>query len=111
MKTLLLDENLPRRLVQYFSNEFSVSTVSDLGWQSKENGDLLSSMKEKGLQFLITADRNLQFQQNLDSFSVRIVLIRSINTRLKTMASKVGEIEQAITAAASDQKVIEVDLR
>ena len=111
MKTLLLDENLPRPLKQYFSEGFDVRTVPDLGWQSKENGELLTAMDEAGIEFLITADRNLRFQQNLQRSRVRLVIVITHDTRLKTLLPGVADIENAINSCASDLRLIEVDLR
>ncbi len=37
---LLLDENLPKKLKNNFS-EHEIFTVRDKGWQSKKNGELL----------------------------------------------------------------------
>jgi len=110
MKSLLLDENLPRSLKQCFSERFSVTTVPDLGWQSKQNGELLAAIDAEGIEFLITADRNLRFQQNLDRFRVRLVVIVSRDTRLKALADRIPEIETAIDQN-SNLRVIEVDLR
>lgn len=111
MKTLLLDENLPRPLKQYFSEGFEVKTVPDLGWQSKKNGELLSAMDDVGISFLVTADRNLRFQQNLNKFRVRLVLLITNDTRLKALTPWIGKIESAIDESRPELRVIEVDLR
>ena len=71
---LLLDENLPKKLKYHFSSNFSVQTVSDLGWQGKQNGELLSSMIQEQLQVLITSDKNLRFQQNLENLNICVVI-------------------------------------
>ena len=49
MKRVLLDENLDRRLKNYFSAEFDITSVPDLGWQSKKNGELLTAMVAEGI--------------------------------------------------------------
>lgn len=49
MKRVLLDENLDRRLKNYFSAELEITSVPDLGWQSKKNGELLAAMHEAGI--------------------------------------------------------------
>jgi predicted nuclease of predicted toxin-antitoxin system len=79
----LLDENLPRQIKNLFSDNFDVTTVPDLGWQSKKNGELLIAMAEIGIDYLLTADKNLRFQQNLDSHSVKIVVLLTHDTRRK----------------------------
>jgi hypothetical protein len=50
LKRLLLDENLPRQLKKYFSDQIEASAVPDLGWQSKQNGELLTAMAGAGIE-------------------------------------------------------------
>ena len=111
MKRLLLDENLPRQLKSHFSAEFDVLTVPDLGWQSKKNGELLTAIDDEGIQYLLTADRNLRFQQNLDKYALIVVVLILFDTRLKTIAPVVADIESGILNAESSAKVIEIDMR
>lgn len=111
MKRVLLDENLDRRLKNYFSVEFDVTSVPNLGWQSKKNGELLSAMDAAGITYLLTADRNLQFQQNLDKYTVVLVVVATQDTRLKNLAPLVSTIEAAVTGAQTTEKIILVDLR
>lgn len=60
---VLLDECLPKRLKREFI-DCAVSTVPEMGWAGKKNGEL---MKVAHAQFdvFVTADQNLQYQQNL----------------------------------------------
>lgn len=111
MKRVLLDENLPRQLKSYFSSEFEVISVPDLGWQSKKNGELLLAMEESGIAYLLTADRNLRFQQNLEKFKVTLIVLVAYEIRLKSLVSRVAEIERAIVEAGELTDVIEIDLR
>ena len=111
MKRVLLDENLDKRLKNYFSAELDVTSVPDLGWQSKKNGELLAAMADEGLAYLLTADRNLQFQQNPDKYAVILVVVATHDTRLKNLVSHVSTIETAIVDAQPAEKVILVDLR
>ena len=110
MKKLLLDENLPRQLARQFSSEFEVTSVPDLGWQSKTNGELLTSMRDAGFEYLITADRNLQHQQNLEKYKIKIVLLQTFDTRLKYLDRFVGQIESSIVTDPVEN-VILIDLR
>lgn len=111
MKRVLLDENLDRRLKNHFSAQLDVRSVPDLGWQSKKNGELLSAMEDEGLTHLLTADRNLRFQENLEKYSVIIVVLIVFDTRLKQITPHIEEIETAILNADPKEKVIEIDLR
>ena len=77
---LLLDENLPKKLKRDFP-EHNISTVSDNGWNSKKNGELLTLMIANNFDVLITFDQNLEHQQNFDTYPITVlVLIASKNT-------------------------------
>ncbi len=111
MKKALLDENLPRQLKEGFSEAIQVTTVSDLGWQSKKNGELLLAMSDAGINYLITADKNLRFQQNLAKYPIILVVLITVDTRRKYLMNFVGDIETAIIAGDPLEKVIEIDIR
>lgn len=111
MKKILLDENLPVKLKNYFSDDVKVFSVPDLGWQSKKNGELLKAMDETGLDFLVTVDKNLRYQQNLEKFNIQVVVLYTYDNRFKTLAAKVEEIENNIKQSEPTSKIIEIDLR
>ena len=93
---MLLNENLPKPLIKHFSDNFFISTVPDEGWSSLKNGELISAMVERGYQYLLTGDRNLEFQQNLPKYPIKFIVIISYDNRYKTLVNHVSEIEQAI---------------
>ncbi|MBC8154334.1 MAG: hypothetical protein H7Z72_15630 [Bacteroidetes bacterium] len=64
MFRLLIDENLPKKLKYRFGAGFEVTTVPEEGWSSLKNGDLLAAMHQRGISYLVTADKNLSYQQN-----------------------------------------------
>ncbi len=111
MKKVLLDENLPKQLKKDFSDAFEVTTVPDLGWQAKKNGELLTAMDEFLLEYLLTSDKSLRYQQNLEKHKVKIVVILTLDNRLKNLISKIGEIETKILEADESVKIIEIDIR
>ena len=111
MKKMLLDENLPRPLKNYFSKEVQVFTVPDLGWNSKKNGELISAMTEQKIEYLLTVDRNLEYQQNLDKYDIKLVVILTYSNRLKDLVEKIPYIEKCIHSMKPDQKLLHVDVR
>ncbi len=46
---LLLDENLPKKLKNDYSNH-ETYTIRDMGWQGIKNGQLLTLMVENGFE-------------------------------------------------------------
>lgn len=111
MKRVLLDENLDRRLKNYFSAGMEITTVPDLGWQSKKNGELLSAMRDKGLDILLTSDKNLRFQQNLTSFGIQVVVIIAFDNRLKALVNSITAIEEGLMSLTETDRYVEIDLR
>lgn len=71
---LLLDENLPKKLKNDLT-DFEVYTVQDMGWNGKENGELLKLMISNGFEALITADKNLQNQQNFKKYPIPVLTL------------------------------------
>ena len=67
---LLLDESIPVRLADHFPTEISVSTVSGNGWAGTKNGALLARTTSEGFRAFITADKGIEYQQNLISLSI-----------------------------------------
>jgi len=61
---ILLDHNLPRYLKPLLTPH-KVSTARELGWNELKNGLLLAAAEEAGFDLLLTADKNMSYQQNL----------------------------------------------
>jgi hypothetical protein len=79
---ILLDECIPVRLKQYLPG-FEVYTVSEMGWTSLKNGRLMKDAIESGFDLMITVDKNLQHQQNLQEYDISIVVFDILFNRLQ----------------------------
>ncbi len=53
-----------------------VKTVADMKWRGIKNGKLLS-MAATEFDAFITVDKNLQFQQNLNSIPLPVIVVHS----------------------------------
>lgn len=71
--TILLDESVPR-VVKIRLDEFSIATVQEMGWTGMKNGDLLAAASQQ-FTVLITADKNLRYQQNLKGHPLSIIVL------------------------------------
>jgi predicted nuclease of predicted toxin-antitoxin system len=87
---ILLDESLPRRLRGEFTGH-SVSTVADCGWSGISNGELLELAAARFDAF-VTADQNLQYQQNLAALPIRVVLLIARDNRFETLTSLIPQL-------------------
>ena len=72
---VLLDESLPRPLGRLLTGH-AVRTVAQEGWTSLENGELLRA-SAAAFDVVVTADQNLEFQQNLATLPIGVNPIRS----------------------------------
>jgi len=95
VRRVLFDENLPRQLRRDLA-EFAIRTVQEEGWGSYKNGQLLRRA-ESMFEVLVTADRRMQFQQNLASFSIGVVVIVTPRLRLQTLRTVIEPLRAAIT--------------
>jgi predicted nuclease of predicted toxin-antitoxin system len=93
---LLLDENLPRKLKYRFSQSFKVITVNEMQWNTKKNGDLMKLLQENGFQALITSDKNLEYQQNLEKYQIKVVVLDVKDNRYETVLPFVEKIEKEL---------------
>ncbi len=71
---ILIDENLPISFFTELLAGFDTKTIKELGWGGIKNGELLSRIEGK-FDLFVTADKNIQFQQNLEERSFAIVEI------------------------------------
>ena len=94
MRRVLFDEDMPRQLRRDLP-ECSVRTVQEEGWSSVKNGELLRRASEK-FGVLVTADQRLQHQQNIARFTIGVVVIESVDTRLPSLRSVLPELKRAI---------------
>lgn len=70
----------------------------------------MRSMLEEGFEFLLTADKNLQNQQNLEKYPVRLIVLKTFDNRFKTLVPFVSVIQEAIVSA-ENALIIEIDVR
>lgn len=86
---VLFDVNMPRPLRQELPGH-EVVTAQKMGWGELENGDLIDAAEKAGFGALVTADRNLRYQQNLTGRRLSIVVVPSNKFRiLKAMAPEI----------------------
>ena len=77
---LLLDESLPRGLKALLTPH-EVETVQEKEWTGSSNGQLLK-LAEDGFDVFVTADQNLEYQQNLAGFDLGVVVLKGKTARL-----------------------------
>jgi predicted nuclease of predicted toxin-antitoxin system len=96
---ILLDECVTKRLKKHLE-EFEVYTVRELKLGGVRNGKLMAYCSENDFDILLTIDKNLMFQQNLEKYSVSIVVLNSFT-------SKIEEIITFLPSFKSQIKIFE----
>ena len=86
---ILLDESVPR-LLKLRLPQLNISTVQEMGWTGVQNGELLRRAEEH-FDVLITADRNLRYQQKLSGRKLAILVLPSNQVPLVTRLVPVDE--------------------
>ncbi len=80
---ILLDECVDQRLAEDFTGH-QVLTVAQMGWRSKQNGELLS-LAANHFEVFVTTDRNLSFQQNIERFNIAVIVLTAPTNRLNDL--------------------------
>ena len=93
---VLLDENLPHRRRLLLTGH-EVRTVAYQGWVGLTNGALLQAAEEAGFHVMVTADRNLPYQQNLTGRKLALVVLSG--KRLQVISANISKILAAIGSA------------
>ena len=71
---VLFDKSAPYGLACYLEGH-SVSKAEECGWGRLENGDLLTAAEQAGFEVLLTADKNLRYQQNLIGRKIALIVL------------------------------------
>ena len=81
---ILLDECVTKHLKKYLS-DFEVLTVREMQWSGIKNGKLMTLCLENGFDVLLTIDKNLRYQQNLDKYALTIVVLNSFTSKVEEL--------------------------
>ena len=75
---VLFDHNVPHRLRGSLTGH-EVTTADEMGWAELENGELLRAAEDAGYAVMVTADKNLSYQQNLAGRKLALVVLSTNN--------------------------------
>lgn len=87
---LLLDESGPRRLAGDLRGP-EVTTVPEVGWAGKDNGELLQ-LATGTFDLLVTIDKKLEYQQDLSRFAVPVVVLDAPTNRWEGLLPSVPKL-------------------
>lgn len=96
---VLLDECVPRPLRRDLPGHV-VRTIGEQGWSGKKNGELLALMAADGFEVLLTADRNIRYQQNLTGVPVAVLVMKAKSNRLEDLVPLAPAVLLALATIA-----------
>ena len=100
---ILLDESLPRPLARLLP-EHDVRTVAAMGWAGKRNGELLQ-LAAADFDVLLTADQNLEHQQNLGALPVAVIVLGAPTNRIESIRPLIPTLLQTLQTLQPRQLV------
>jgi predicted nuclease of predicted toxin-antitoxin system len=81
---ILLDECVTKRLKNHLT-EFDVFTVRELNLGGIKNGKLMTYCAENNFDLLLTIDKNLMYQQNLEKYPVTIAVLNCFTSKIEEL--------------------------
>ena len=71
---ILLDECVTKKLKRHLT-EFEIKTVVEMNWSGLKNGRLMNVAVEENFDVLLTIDKNLEHQQNMNKYEIAVVVL------------------------------------
>lgn len=71
---VLFDHCTPKGIAPFLAGH-DVASARSLGWAELLNGDLLHAAEQAGFDVIVSADKNIRYQQNLRSRQIAIVVL------------------------------------
>ena len=99
---VLFDHSVPAPLSPYLIGH-SVTEARTRGWDTLSNGDLLAEAERAGFDLFLTADKNIQYQQNLAGRKIAVVVLSTPQWPLVRLHT--DKIVAAVDAAKSGSYV------
>lgn len=99
---ILVDESLPVELASELGLPFA-KTVAELGLRGLKNGALLQRAEALGFEVFLTADTNLEFQQDLPAYPLAVIILRARSNSLLHLRPLIPAIRQALTVISPGQ--------
>ena len=93
---ILFDHSTPAPL-RYALKGHAVVEAIERGWDRLANGALLDAAEAAGFELLVTADKNLRYQQNLTGRKISIVVLG--NAQWPVLRRHVERVVAAVNAA------------
>jgi hypothetical protein len=75
---VLLDANVPHDMRAFLTDHDTV-TAAYMGWAGLKNGELLSAAEAGNFDVLLTGDKTLHHEQNMEGRRIALVLLSAVS--------------------------------
>jgi Domain of unknown function (DUF5615) len=99
---ILFDHGTPAPLIPFLVGH-TVTKAKDAGWDRLVNSELLKAAEQAGVDVLITTDKNMVTQQNLQGRDIAIVVLG--NSQWRLVQRHVRKIASTVNAATPGRYV------
>ena len=93
---ILFDNGTPAPLRHALDGHTVVQAI-ERGWDRLVNGELLAAAEEAGFDLLLTTDKNIRYQQDLEGRKIAFVVLG--NQQWPTLRRYVDRVAAAVNAA------------
>ena len=100
---ILLDECVTHYLKRHFAAH-EVFTVEDAGFKGLKNGRLLEAAADR-FDVLVTVDQNIQYQQNLRSFGIAVILLKGARSTYPILEPLMPQVLEVLETIKSGEVV------
>lgn len=81
---ILFDHNVSRRFRKYLVGH-NVMTTREMGWEELANGELLAAAARAGFEVILTIDKKLEHEQNLEHLPLPVIVLDSPSNALPAL--------------------------
>jgi hypothetical protein len=96
---ILFDHGTPKGLIRELLGH-TVHTAQSKGWDTLSNGLLLTAAETAGFDVLLTTDRRIRYQQNLNARRIALVVLTG-STKWSRVREHCDRIAGAVAAATA----------
>jgi len=97
---IIIDECLPKRLIQLFPDH-ETWTVPQIGLAGSKDGNLLDELDARNIDIFITIDGNIEYQQRFIDRKFGTIIIHSVTNRIDDLLRLESELTKAVNKATS----------
>ena len=102
---ILLDNNVNFRFGRLLFGH-DVTHVQDIGWEKLQNGKLLTQAESENFPILVTADKQMQHQQNMTGRTISIIILGSRKITLAGIVPLAPQVLDILNSGVSPGSII-----